>query len=56
MPGQKCNGALAALVACAAQQDAASFTCSTASPPAAALKPGYCEFELGLLYTCSQAQ
>jgi hypothetical protein len=55
MPSQKCNGAFAALVACSATQDAANFTCTTASPQQAALKPGYCEFELGLLYTCSQA-
>jgi hypothetical protein len=54
MPGQKCNGAFAALVACSAKQAAASFTCTTATPPQAALMPGYCEFELGLLYTCSQ--
>ncbi len=56
MPGQKCNGAFAALVACAAKQDAANFTCTTATPQQAALSPGYCEFEVGLLYACSQAQ
>jgi hypothetical protein len=53
-PGPKCNGALAALIACAATQDAASFACSTGTPPQANLKPGFCGFQELLLYECLQ--
>jgi hypothetical protein len=56
MPGQKCNGAFAAGVACAAKQDAADFACDTETPPRANLKAGYCAFEAVLLGTCLQAQ
>jgi hypothetical protein len=54
MSGQKCNGAFAALVACAAKQDAANFICTTGSPPLPALKPGFCAFEGLLLFNCLQ--
>jgi len=52
-PGPKCNGALAALVACAATQDASSFACDTASPPTAYLKPADCGFQQLVLYACT---
>jgi hypothetical protein len=51
-PGVKCNGAFAALVACAATQAAADFVCDTATPPRPDLKPGYCAFQQLLLYAC----
>lgn len=54
MPPQKCNGAFAALVACAAKQDAASFACDMQSPPLPSLKQGLCGFEELLLATCLQ--
>jgi hypothetical protein len=53
-PAQKCNGAFAALIACSAQQDAASFLCDTESPPRSTLKQGLCSFEGLLLLGCLQ--
>ena len=52
--GMKCNGAFAALVTCAAKQDASSFACDMEMPPRANLKPGFCSFEELLLLDCLQ--
>jgi|SRR6185437_10687877 len=51
-PGPKCNGAFAALVACAATQPAENFACDTSMPPRADVKAGICGFQQLLLYAC----
>jgi hypothetical protein len=51
-PGAKCNGAFAALVACASVLPPSDFVCDTESPPQANIKEGLCPFEGLLLYGC----
>ncbi len=48
-----CNGALAAVIACASTKPPSDFQCSTGTPPLPELKPGICPFQVALLAACT---